>query len=149
MPRPVATDPYQGYQFEVVLPDSGVEGGFATATTPEYTVETSEYKTGIMKMKQKYPGAATVNDVTLTRGVMKANAQLFEFVKKTQEGADYRIDLTLIQKHKDGAVKRIYKLYNAFGIRCKVATDFDANASDISLEEMDIQFEDFDIEEVT
>jgi phage tail-like protein len=148
MPRAIATDPYQGYQFEVVFPGEAlIEGGFTTAVTPELTVEGVEYKTGLMKMKQKYPGIATVNDITLTRGVVRANSQLLNFVRKTQSGEDYRVDFALIQKHKDGSVQRIYKIYNAYGIRCKVATDLDANAADISLEEMDIQFEDFDIEE--
>lgn len=146
MPRLIASDPYQGYQFEVLFPNGEVVGGFSTITTPELVTEQVEYKTGLMKMKQKFPGIPTISDITLIRGVIKNNSELYAFVKKTLDNVDYRTDLTIIHKHKDGT-KRLYKLYNAFGIRVKMATDFDGNSSEISLEEMDIAFEDFDVEE--
>lgn len=142
MARPVSTDPYQGFNFIIEFPNGEVAGGFSTATTPELTVETAEYKTGTMKMRQKYPGNLAVNDVTLTRGLMKNNSQLHDFVKKTQTGEEYRTDVMIIQNHRDGTQK-VYTLHEAFGMRAKLSADLDAMGNDVSVEELDIQYEDF------
>jgi phage tail-like protein len=145
--RALATDPYQTFKFSVSIPNpdgSGemISAGFMTCALPELTVEAAEYKTGLMKIKQKYPGNPGVNDCTLTRGLMKKDSALFDLVQKSILGQAYRTDVTITLTHRDGT-KMPYILHEAFGLRAKMGADLDANGNDVSVEEMDIQYEDF------
>jgi phage tail-like protein len=149
MARAIASDPFQSFNFWVQLLGAGItqiDAGFVTVSTPEMTIEGVEYKSGVMKQKQKYPGQKTFNDITLTRGLLKNQTDFYSIamLSQTQQGA-YRFDCDIIQNHRDGS-QRIYHLLNCQVTRCKVAGDLDANASDIAVEEMDIQYEDFTIE---
>lgn len=152
MARAQSTDPLQGFRFKVADINAGggsfLSGGFTTSTLPELTVEAVEYKNGDEKYKRKFPGIPTVNDVTLTRGVIKSNTELWDWVKAAINGEEYRADVTIQQMHRDDSENPafVYTLMNAFPIRVKPAGDLDANTSDISIQEMDIAFESFEIE---
>ncbi len=151
MPRAQSTDPLQGFRFKVV--DANVDGGsfltggFATATLPEFTMEAAEYKNGDEKFKRKFPGIPTVNDVTLTRGVVKTNTEFYDWLKAALNGQEYRSDVTIQQFHRESDAEPafVYTLKNAFPIRVKPAGDFDANTSDINLAEVDIAYEEFEV----
>jgi len=162
MARAHGTDPYQGANFWVTMADGGgsfaafgeassphteILAGFVTCSIPELTVESIEYKTGRDKWKRKFPGNKTVNDLTLTRGVMKAQNDFYQLAMQSQrQTQDYRFDMDIIQNHRDGTY-RIYHLQEAFVSRCKAASDLDANAADVAVEEMDVIYESFWIEE--
>lgn len=143
------------------------EGGFTTCTTPELSLDEVLYKSGLDTYSKKFPGNPTVNDITMSRGVIRSGSALFKWVLAGLEGKEYRADILIEQYHRDetnanfstgaatvadpgkdaakSAAKRSYKLYNAFAKRVKVATDLDGQSSDISLEEVDISFESFEV----
>ena len=142
------------------------EAGFNAVSTPELTTEGVEYKEGIHVYTQKYPGNPTVSDITLSRGVTTADTVFWDWARSVPESdAAYRADLNILHFHRTGFLKRsptdgsgvsnregvnatparIYKIYEAFPIRCKVATDLDGTSSEISIAEMDVAYESFDV----
>lgn len=148
----------------------GAEAGFQSITSPELTQEMAEYREGIRTYTQKFPGVPSVNDITLIRGCARFDTAFFAWILAAAEGDEYRGDLTLyhIQRPKrsvaittgasgsaqmaateieltDANTKR-YILRDAFPIRVKIAGDLDASTSDVSLSEMDVAYERFDVE---
>ena len=162
---------------ETLRPDifpTGVPAGFMSCTTPEATTEAVEYREGHFNYPQKYPGNTTVSDITLQKGVAQSNSNFWNWLRVVVEGSgEYRT--TLIIKHFNRSVltrpvpttqasvgpgmpysaaagvdaqpSRTYNLYEAFPIRAKVAGDLDATSSDISVMEMDVAFEYFDVQD--
>lgn len=188
MARPVATDFIHSMRFQVNVVDgtrpglqppseSGraqrAEAGFTTVSTPEVTVEAVEYKEGTMIYTRKFPGNATVADITCARGVARGDSSFWSWLRIVIEGSgEYRQDLQFKHFHREDALARedpgasgaaagsnltqldldnparIYHVQQAFPVRHKVAGDFDATASEISLMELDFAYENFEIEEL-
>jgi phage tail-like protein len=148
----------------------GSEAGFQSITSPELTQEPAEYREGIRTYTQKFPGVPSVNDITLIRGCARFDTAFFAWILAAAEGDEYRGDLTLyhIQRPKrslaitegaGGAVQmaaseieltdentKRYILRDAFPTRVKIAGDLDASTSDVSLAEIDVAYERFDVE---
>jgi len=147
------------------------EAGFNNVSTPEATVEAVEYKEGTDIYTRKYPGNPSMSDCTLSRGVAVQRAGFWQWVRQIMEGVgDYRGELQINHYHRTGFMTRSfpgnypgemasanpdrlgtpdrrYTLFEAFPIRCKIAGDLDATSSEISLEEIDVSYEYFDLEE--
>lgn len=146
------------------------QAGFSQVTTPEATIEAVEYKEGNTIYTKKYPGNPTMSDITLSRGVTRGDSSFWSWVRIVLEGSgDYRADLEIKHFHRDVALVRtqpadgsqpnmtefpagalpgrIYHVREAFPIRQKVAADLDATASEISIMEMDLSYEHFEVEE--
>jgi phage tail-like protein len=140
------------------------EAGFQAVTTPEYTVESVEYRDGLHTYAEKYPGIPTTNDLTFTRGVARNDSAFLDWVTAAIEGREYRSDVTVMHAVRVGRGSaaganglfnstldftaqnsRIYKLFNAFPMRVKVSGDLDSGTSDVSLAEVDVAFESFSV----
>lgn len=151
------------------------DAGFTAVTTPEVTLEAVEYKEGTMLYTRKYPGNPSVSDITLSRGVARQDSSFWNWLRLTIEGgpagsleAEYRADIQIKHFHRDSSLvrnqptnggdpnktdlkvdmpARIYHVKEAFPIRHKVAGDLDATASEISIMELDLAYEHFEVEE--
>lgn len=178
MARAQATDPLHNFRFHVRAtavdgigsdplqpggePSPGVgdtaEAGFQAVTTPEYTVESAEYREGLKTYTEKYPGIPTTNDITMSRGVARGETSFYDWVRAAIEGGNYRSDVTIFHAQRDGrsspfnadndftdANSKRYILRDAWPMRVKIAGDLDASTSDISLAEVDVSFERFDV----
>ena len=141
------------------------EAGFSTCTTPEASMDAVEYREGHFIYTRKQPGLPTMADITLTRGVVLVDTAFYDWVFQTIEGGpEYRVDLTIEHFHRDAmpgfqlgqnanqsgikpgtTPQRKYVVAEAFPIRCKIAGDLDATASDISVSEIDVSYESFSI----
>ena len=158
MARSVNTDPFQNFRYHIV--EAGSEGtqfidpaaGFTTIALPEISVDPSEYKTGIDKFKQKFPGPPTVSDITMSRGIFKGDSLLWEWVQTIiNGGSDYRRDLIVYHYHLtdtfDANVQpsRIINLYECWPTTLKPNPDFDAQSAEISLQDLTLACERFDI----
>ena len=122
-----------------------------------------------MVYTQKFPGLPTMSDLTLSKGVVLQRNQFYDWMFSTIEGAaGYRAAVIIAHFHRaalpgfggigannattipDGKVPyRQYTCTEAFPIRCKVAADLDATASDVSVSELDIAYEAFSIADIT
>jgi len=143
--------------------------GFSTCSTPEVSLEAVEYREGHMIYTRKQPGLPTMADLTLGRGVVLKDSTFYDWIVKTVEGkGQYRTDLIIWHFHRDAlqgtggfdnpntdkivndaTPARKYHVMEAFPIRCKIAADLDATASDISVAEVDVAYESFYVSEDT
>jgi len=173
----VSIDDAQNSPIIDLNPTGRPDAGFSNVTTPEATVEAVEYKEGTMIYTRKYPGNPTVSDITLSRGVARQDSSFWGWLRVVLEGgplgsneAQYRADLTIKHYHRDNSLvrdqptngglpnrtnikpaditaARSYHVKEAFPIRHKVAGDLDATASEISIMELDLAYEHFEVEE--
>lgn len=172
MARAAAADFMQNFRFhaEVNVDNGGpnnalghqtsgkyqTEAGFNSITQPEYTTENAEYRDGISAHTMKQPAFQTVNEVTLSRGVVLNDTTFLDWALRVFTNEEYRADVTIYHYGKeaiegpsggytDPKKGREIVLYNAFPIRVKPDSDLEATATDISLQEMDVAFEWFEI----
>lgn len=143
------------------------EAGFMSVSTPEATTEAVEYREGLYNYPRKYPGNTTVSDCSMQKGVAKGDSSFWEWLSVVIHGSgEYRVDmyikhfdrtaLTRAQGGKSLAAfsstavpARTYILHEAFPTRHKVSADLDASSSDISVMELDVAYEYFDVVEGT
>ena len=143
------------------------QAGFSNVTTPAVSVEATEYKEGQMVYTRKYPGNPTVEEVSMQRGAARGDSSFWDWVRVVIEGSgEYRATVEIKHYHRDTALTRpvggtndginkteidlskparTYILYEAFPIRHKVAGDLDATSSEISLMELDVAYEHFEV----
>jgi phage tail-like protein len=162
MARSQVTDFYQNYRFRVSMTTDKTEkdylnstlAGFTTCSLPTQTNDIAEYREGGWVYKRKYLGIASIDDITLSRGVAYVNSELFDWMKACNEGKEYRTTLEIRQYNRDGQkmvgdvptsynLARIITCNEAFPVSCKVGSDLDASSSDISVQELTICMESF------
>jgi len=143
----------------------GAQAGFSAITTPEITVEHVEYREGIRVYTQKYPGVPSVSEVTFSRGAARGDTAFFNWILAAIEGSEYRTDITVYHIQRpartldrdtsngspifplaDENYAKLYKLKECSPARIKIAADMDASTGDVSIAELDVAFERFDIE---
>jgi len=166
MARTESSDPLHGFRFHVrteteagQFSDSELgEAGFQSCTLPELSTESVEYREGHLTYTKKFPGVPTVSNLTLMRGVTKTDTSFYDWVLTAIEGGEYRTNLTVYHWHRDGKTSgqiadlnaaRKYNCYECFPSRCKPAADLDATSSEVSLAEVDVEVEYFEIEDAT
>lgn len=142
--------------------------GFMSVSTPEATTEAVEYREGTYNFPRKYPGNTTVSDLSMQKGVARGDGTFWNWLKTVISGSgEYRVDLNIyhfdrrvLNRPANGAITsdfqkvasagnaaRTYKIFEAFPTRHKVAADLDASSSDISIMELDLAYEYFDVVE--
>lgn len=139
-----------------------VTAGFNTCSTPEATQEAVEYREGHYIYTKKYSGLPSISDISLSRGVAKGDGTFWKWMKSVIEGSEeYRADLRILHFHRDskplttspasteqkateaGSIE--YACKQAFPIRHKVSSDLDATGSEVSIQELDLAIEHFDV----
>jgi phage tail-like protein len=143
--------------------------GFNSVSTPEASHDAVEYREGHFIYTQKYVGIPTISDVSLSRGVALADGTFWSWMKDIIEGnGEYRATVSIYHFHRDSKpetstqvgqpnVKQSiaagqndpglieYRCYQAFPIRHKVSSDLDATASEVSIQELDLAIENFEV----
>lgn len=165
MPRLQVQDPLQGFRFHVTAGDQNFdpigftdadsgEAGFQSVTTPEMSLESVEYREGIWTYTRKFSGIPTMNTLTFTRGVYMKDTAFHDWVRGAAEGSEYVTDLIIYHWHRvgkdvdktsDATQARQYIIRNAIPVRVKVAADLDSTSSEVSLAELDVDFENFEM----
>lgn len=163
--RSQSTDPFHMHRFHVT-DDGGAlnlafpAAGFNTLVAPEWVLGVIEYQEGIDVYRRKFPGESTFTALTLTKGVVKNDSSFFQWLRAGAEGQPYRTNITIHHYHRDdvqgltgsappgpfaskAVATRQIVCYNAFATRVKMGSDFDATAADISIEDIDVEFEFF------
>lgn len=174
MARPVSDDFLHSMRFHVEVIDGSVppterlgtpEAGFSMCSVPEATVEPVEYKEGTYIYTRKQPGNTTFGEISMSRGVAITDSAFWQWIKTVIEGSgNYREDIRIKHYHREEALPgsgdvttnltaiptsrnaaRTYQVFEAFPSRHKVAGDLDATASEISIMELDLAFEYFNL----
>ena len=148
--------------------DSRAQAGFNAVSVPEASHDAVEYREGTFIYTQKFPGIPSISDITLSRGVAHKDGTFFQWMKDVIEGnAEYRANLDIFHLHRDARAASttdttntliaeekigtppggfiLYKCNEALPIRMKVSSDLDATASEVSIQELDIAIESFNV----
>ena len=171
MARPATTDYLQGFRFHVTKiggqggPEfentamNGGQAGFQSVTLPEISADVVEYREGIFKYTKKFQGLPTVSSMTLMRGIALGDTTFFEWIMGGLNGTEYRCNLevrqfarsstrstTQTQVDYDSITNfRSLKAYECVPTRVKGMADLDATSADVSMAEVDIELEYFEI----
>jgi phage tail-like protein len=156
--RSQSTDFFSMNKFQV-LDTQGIlnlntpAAGFNTCTSPEMTLGVAEYQEGIEAYRRKYPGEPTFAPITMTKGIVKTDTTFYQWVIAGAQNQPYRTNLIINHYHRDdvsglvnyaGATPtRVIRLFNAFATRVKMGSDFDSTAADVSIEDLDVEYEYF------
>jgi len=164
MARPESSDMMQSFRFHVIAENGQItysdsqrgEAGFQSVTLPELSTEAVEYREGHFTYTRKYPGVPTVSDITMMRGITRRDTAFFSWVKTAAEGGEYRTNLTVYHFPRDAkrspdkiadlSKARKYNLFECMPSRVKFAGDLDATSSEVSMAEVDVACDFFDID---
>jgi phage tail-like protein len=150
-------DPLQGVEDAADARGGGptTQAGFQSVTIPDLTVEVAEYREGTFKWSQKYPGPQTVSDITLMRGISKRDNAFYKMVMASIEGSEYRADVSIYHYQRSemdlamsadpGEDTREISCGECFATRAKPSGDFDSMSGEVSLGEVDLAIEKFEI----
>jgi phage tail-like protein len=156
--RSVTTDPFQIHRFQVFdsqgfLNLSTPSGGFNIVSLPELNIDLGEYREGWWTYSRKYPIRPHFTQISLHKGVFLNDTPLYKLARSASEGQLYRTDVRIMQFHRTDVTGQInyiqatpsreIRCYNCVCTRYRPSTDFDAMASDIAVEEMDLEPESF------
>jgi len=157
MPRSIQADPYMTGKFHVVDSENflTVQGSFSNVTLPEVTLNVAEYKEGNQRYKRKFPGSPEFGDIDLQKGVFKKDSAIGDWILKAINGEEYRADLEILEYHHSDTENledfltakpsRRIRIFNAFPNRWKPGGDTDAQSDEVSLQEMTISCERFEV----
>ena len=150
------------------LNGTAVSAGFNSCSAPEVSHDAVEYREGHYIYTKKYVGLPTVSEITLARGVALTDSSMWLWMKSVVEGnEEYRANLDIYHFHRDSKPQttagstntqmqvniaqggfRKYTCGEAFPISQKVSGDLDATSSEVSLQELTMAIEYFDIVDV-
>lgn len=157
MARSASTDPYLNYRFHVIDPAGGnldPVAGFTTVTTPDISIDPAEYREGVFRWTQKYPGIPTVGELQLMKGTFRRGSDFFDWVLKVINGgvAEYRTDIMVLEFHItdefgiNGSPSRLLRTRECWPSQCKPMADKDATGSEVGIQEMTIAVEEMEVE---
>lgn len=156
--RSQSTDPFSINRFHIVDTEGFLNlatpaAGFNSVSTPEHQIGTVEYQEGINAFRRKYPGESTFTPIVCTKGVVKNDTSFYKWVRAISENRPYRTNLIIRHYHRDdvsGLIQyhtavpyREIHLLNAFSNRVKMGSDLDSLSAEISIEELEIEYEYF------
>lgn len=151
--------------------------GFTSVETPQMDVQTKKYPEGGNHLFTKQiVESVSFKPITLARGVTESTdfdawaKQFIELVRGKRQDeaqetfgepgdpdqfiikiapASYRRDISIGHLDREGNLVKIYRLYDAFPIVYKTASDFDASADDeLSIETLTLAYESFEVESI-
>jgi phage tail-like protein len=157
MARAASTDPYLNYRFHVLDPAGGnldPVAGFQSVSTPDISVDPAEYREGVYRWTQKYPGVQTVGELSLMKGTFKRESDFFDWVLRVINGgvAEYRTDLMVQEFHItdefgiEGSPSRIMRARECWPSTVKPMADKDSTGSEVAIQELTVTIEEIEIE---
>jgi hypothetical protein len=129
--------------------------GMTTVSVPDVTVETQMITEAIFDAPVDVAMGVNFSSITLTRGVYLIDAEFYDWIRMFVRGETYtgmfRRDLLVVWFHErqemsDGVPLpiRVTLCRDVIPIRYKGGSDFDANSSEISIQELELKPRDFE-----
>jgi phage tail-like protein len=163
--RTVAEDEMQSFRFRVfeganeapnIFVNESPIAGFKTVTTPEITVEASEHRTGSEKFTKKFPGPPTYGEGTMTRGILRGETTIFDWLLKYLNGQPFRTTLEIKvydqEMWGEAAADQVaiftQTWKECFPTSVKSLGDLDSTAADVNVQEITVAVEEVEIENV-
>lgn len=135
---PIKQDPFNSYNFLVEI-DNITSAAFQECSGLESEIEKIEYAEGAHNSVRKFPGQVKFSPITLKRGTTD-DRELYDWHQGIIDGTmDLRNISVIGLKRNDDECLR-YNLFNAW-ISKWTATNFNAQASEIAIETIEICYE--------
>lgn len=121
--------------------------GFKEVTGLELQASVIEYREGNSKVSSsmKLPGRKTYGDITLKRGMMLGDNEIFEWFKSVKMGTVELRDITISLLNESHEPVAAWKLANAW-IKKLVGPTLDAQGNSVAIEEMVLACDEITIE---
>lgn len=142
MARTMANDPIQQFRFKIEI--GGVEFGARTVSGLEKEVEVAEYAEGGYTATRKLPGRATTSVISIERGAFR-DRKIAQYVQDTLTKANFRMDVVVIEQDRTGKGIRQWVCSEAWASKF-TAPEKDATSSDVSVDKIELQYEDITCE---
>jgi len=150
MARSTVFDPVTNFRF--VIDVEGFDRGaqFMKCSAPKRTVDVIEYREGDQPpILQKGLGLAKMDNITMERGLTE-NVDFVNWAKMAHDGsagtaqnALPRKEMTITQLDRQGNPFRKWRLFDAWVVEYRPISDLDATASENTIEQMVVAYEDF------
>jgi len=159
MARTVAEDNLQSFRFRVFEVEGNINifgnespmAGFNNVTMPNMTIEVAEHRTGNETYTRKFLGVPSVEDMTMTRGLLLGNTSLYDWVKRYLNKQAFRTDFEIRVYNQenpgvnpDDKPAKTMVVRNAIPISIKSIGDLDATSSDVNMQEIGVACESID-----
>jgi phage tail-like protein len=134
------TDPYLGFRFRLEI--KGIQvAGFQSASVPDETVASVNYREGTDGFTRKLSGQTDVGTMSLKRGITDS-MELYNCWKSVSEtgAAGARKSVSVILIDETGQEKVRWDVSNAWPTKYS-ASEFSASGSDVMVETLDLELE--------
>lgn len=139
--RTFSSDPLQAYKFRVSISGIPSSIGFKSIGGLSREVEVVEYLENMFQYTHKLPGRESVGEITFERG-MYADRALETAYTSIFKSSAVRRDVTINVTDRYGAIRRTFRLAECWFSAFEIA-DLDAESSDVIIETLTMQFENF------
>lgn len=135
----------------IVQVDGVTHAAYKTCSELSFEIDKIEYREGGRKHPFKSPGLVNFTDVTLERGAVVADSDLYDWARECAaiiEDAgvvdpNFRRNLDIVVKDRDGAPLKRYRLISAW-VQKLVSGDWDNDASEKTMESVTITFDSYE-----
>ncbi|WP_092296294.1 phage tail protein [Pseudomonas sp. NFIX28] len=129
------TYPIPTYRYRVAIGDQ--EMAFSAVSGLEVSYETIEYKDGAGGV-YRMPGQAAPVNITLRRGVVVGQSQLYDWISSTSLNQVEKKDISISLTNESGSGLLVtWNISNAFPTKLS-APDFDAASNEVAIEELSL-----------
>ena len=131
--------PHTRFRYKVEI--DGIDaGGFSEATGFDASIDVVEYREGDMETTpSKIPGLKRYGNITLRQGLVDSTA-IYDWMMTGVNGAVDRKTVTVTLQDEEGSPAASWQIINAWPMRY-TAPDFNASASEIAIESIEIAHE--------
>jgi phage tail-like protein len=144
------TDPYGGFNFEVVLTGvsddgSAVKGSFAEVSGLEAELVVMEYRNGSEEMRlRKLPGLTKYKAITLKRGII-GDLTFWNWIRLGVTGSVKRVEGSIVLKQEDGQEVMRWNFERAWPSKW-TGPGLNAKNSEVAIETLEMQVERLEID---
>lgn len=140
-------------RFKFVIEIDGVaSAGFQSCTEISAEFQTQEYFEGGAMIPSKQPTRLAFTDVTLERGAVSGDTDLYDWFLETAEAAanaglpspEYKRNLDIVQLDRDNAELRRWSLFGAW-VKKFLAGEFDNTSDDPTIESVVLAYDYFEL----
>ena len=138
--------------------EGGGKAGFQSITLPDRSFEATEYREGSHKYTKKFPGPATYGESSFMRGITQKESAFYDWGTAVEGGQNYRAEVLVQHFQREdtansvgaegyltGTPVRQYMFHQAFCIREKMGGDLDATSGEVSVSELDVAMEYYEL----
>lgn len=119
------------------------EVGFSDVSGLTQEIQPIEYRDGLMKSSEpskKRPGIRKVNNISLKRGIVEKNLDLFTWFNNNGNPNVERRDVDIILLNDEGNPVMIWSVFQAWPIKCE-GPGLKATGNDVAIESVELAHE--------